>query len=103
MALRTLRAPRHRRQGGPGGPNSAGCLAYSSHMWRAWRGGAALAVVFAAGVARAERLPIRTYTTADGLARDTITGIVPDSLGYLWFLRSEEHTSELQSLRHLVC
>src|ERR1039458_9048354 len=22
---------------------------------------------------------------------------------HLWFLRSEEHTSELQSLRHLVC
>src|ERR1035438_10784526 len=24
-------------------------------------------------------------------------------LGNMWFLRSEEHTSELQSLRHLVC
>jgi hypothetical protein len=28
--------------------------------------------------ARAEQLPIRTYTTADGLARDRVYKIVPD-------------------------
>jgi ligand-binding sensor domain-containing protein/two-component sensor histidine kinase len=34
---------------------------------------------------RAEQLPIRTYTTADGLARDRIFKIVPDPRGFLWF------------------
>ena len=33
----------------------------------------------------AEQLPIRTYTTADGLARDGINKIVSDPRGYLWF------------------
>src|SRR5262249_49329092 len=37
----------------------------------------------------AERLPIKTYTTADGLARDTINRIVQDSKGFLWFCTSE--------------
>jgi hypothetical protein len=36
----------------------------------------------------AEQLPIRTYTTADGLARDRVYKIVPDPRGYLWFCRS---------------
>lgn len=34
---------------------------------------------------RAEQLPIRTYTTADGLARDQIYKIVTDPRGFLWF------------------
>ena len=33
----------------------------------------------------AERLPIKTYTTADGLPRDQIMRIVRDSHGFLWF------------------
>src|SRR5215217_4982915 len=33
----------------------------------------------------AEQLPIRTYTTADGLARDGIYKIVSDPRGFLWF------------------
>src|SRR5258708_35712 len=37
----------------------------------------------------AERLPIRVYTTADGLARDRIVRIVPDSRGYVWFCTTE--------------
>jgi PAS domain S-box-containing protein len=37
----------------------------------------------------AERLPIKTYTTADGLARDTVNRIVQDSKGFLWFCTSE--------------
>ena len=41
------------------------------------------------GNAVAERLPIKTYTTADGLARDHINRIVQDSRGYLWFCTSE--------------
>ena len=38
---------------------------------------------------RAERLPIKTYTTADGLPRDHINRIVQDSRGFLWFCTSE--------------
>src|SRR5215211_9198380 len=34
---------------------------------------------------QAEQLPIRTYTTADGLARDRVYKIVSDPRGYLWF------------------
>src|SRR5258708_19196243 len=33
----------------------------------------------------AERLPIKTYTTNDGLARDAIVRIRQDSHGFLWF------------------
>jgi signal transduction histidine kinase/ligand-binding sensor domain-containing protein len=33
---------------------------------------------------RAERLPLTSYTTADGLGSDRIRRIVPDSLGFLW-------------------
>jgi signal transduction histidine kinase/ligand-binding sensor domain-containing protein len=36
-------------------------------------------------IARAERLPVKTYTTADGLVSNRISRIVRDSLGYLWF------------------
>lgn len=36
--------------------------------------------------ARAERLPIRIYTTADGLASSVVLAIVPDSRGFLWFV-----------------
>ena len=38
---------------------------------------------------RAEQLPIKTYTTADGLARDQINRIVRDSRGFLWFCTRE--------------
>ena len=34
---------------------------------------------------KAEQLPIRTYTTADGLARDRVYKIVDDPRGFLWF------------------
>src|SRR5688572_25313741 len=44
-------------------------------------------IPFAQG--RAEQLPIRTYTTADGLPRDSIHKIVPDPRGYLWFCTSD--------------
>src|SRR5262252_11212510 len=33
----------------------------------------------------AEQLPIRTYTTDDGLGSTFIIRIVPDSKGFLWF------------------
>jgi ligand-binding sensor domain-containing protein/signal transduction histidine kinase len=40
-------------------------------------------------VVLAERLPLKTYTTADGLVRDSITRIVHDSHGFLWFCTPE--------------
>src|SRR5690349_6329910 len=46
-----------------------------------------LLIAFAA--IRAERLPIKTYTTADGLARDQVNRIVRDARGFLWFCTSE--------------
>lgn len=41
------------------------------------------AILILAVALRAERLPVKTYTTADGLARDTVEAIVPDSRGFL--------------------
>jgi len=40
-------------------------------------------------LAKAERLPIKIYTTADGLARDHVSRIRQDSRGFLWFCTSE--------------
>ena len=37
----------------------------------------------------AEQLPIKTFTTADGLANDAINQIVRDSRGFLWFCTAE--------------
>ncbi len=37
----------------------------------------------------AERLPLKTYTVADGLAHDKINKIVRDSRGFLWFCTRE--------------
>lgn len=38
---------------------------------------------------KAEQLPIKSYTTADGLARDSVNRIVQDSRGFLWFATAE--------------
>jgi ligand-binding sensor domain-containing protein len=38
---------------------------------------------------RAELLPVKTYTVADGLLRDNIYKIRQDSYGYLWFCTAE--------------
>src|SRR6266705_3565741 len=38
-----------------------------------------------AAIVPAEQLPVRTYTTADGLPRDLVQRIVRDSHGFLWF------------------
>jgi ligand-binding sensor domain-containing protein len=52
--------------------------------------GIALALLQALSIAgRAAHLPVRTYTTADGLPRNTITCIVPDSWGFLWLCTTE--------------
>jgi ligand-binding sensor domain-containing protein/signal transduction histidine kinase len=44
-----------------------------------------LLVLCAATRTAAERLPIRLYTTADGLASPVVLSIIPDSRGFLWF------------------
>jgi ligand-binding sensor domain-containing protein/signal transduction histidine kinase len=38
---------------------------------------------------QAERLPVKTYTVADGLLRDTVYKIKQDSRGFLWFCTGE--------------
>jgi len=40
-------------------------------------------------IAKAERLPIKTYTVADGLLRDNVYKIKQDSRGFLWFCTAE--------------
>ncbi|RMG56375.1 MAG: hypothetical protein D6723_00495 [Acidobacteria bacterium] len=42
-------------------------------------------VLMAPTLVQAEQLPIKTYTTADGLGSDFIQRIVRDSRGFLWF------------------
>jgi signal transduction histidine kinase/ligand-binding sensor domain-containing protein len=46
-----------------------------------------LATPLAAG--RAELLPIRTYTAADGLPSYEVTGVESDSRGFVWFFMSD--------------
>ena len=41
------------------------------------------------GTAWAERLPIKAYTAADGLAHDRVTCVVSDSRGFLWFCTAQ--------------
>ncbi len=45
-----------------------------------------LGLLMAASIfVQAQHLPIKTYTTADGLAQNHVNRIVRDSRGYLWF------------------
>src|SRR5262249_36308257 len=39
--------------------------------------------------ASAELLPVKTYTTADGLLRDEVSRIKQDSRGFLWFCTND--------------
>lgn len=48
-----------------------------------------LALLCACASARAEQIPVRTYTTTDGLARDFVSQIFQDSNGFIWFCTSE--------------
>jgi ligand-binding sensor domain-containing protein/two-component sensor histidine kinase len=43
------------------------------------------AVIVLLGKAHPEHLPIKTYTTSDGLAQNAVNRIVRDSRGFLWF------------------
>jgi ligand-binding sensor domain-containing protein/signal transduction histidine kinase len=49
----------------------------------------AVVLVAATAPARAERLPIKAYTTDDGLAHNDVRRIVRDSHGFLWFCTAE--------------
>ncbi len=40
-------------------------------------------------IAKAERLPVKTYTAADGLLRDIVSRVRQDSRGFLWFCTGE--------------
>jgi len=48
-----------------------------------------LLLLLVAGTAKAERLPLKAYTVADGLAHNEINKIVRDSRGFLWFCTAE--------------
>ena len=48
-----------------------------------------LLFIFLPSLAQAERLPVKTYTVADGLAHNTVNKIVRDSRGFLWFCTEE--------------
>jgi ligand-binding sensor domain-containing protein len=48
-----------------------------------------LCIFLLALISKSERLPIKTYTVADGLQRDTISRIRQDSRGFLWFCTAE--------------
>ncbi len=48
-----------------------------------------VSVFLLAVIAQAERLPIKTYTVADGLLRDNVRKIKHDSRGFLWFCTSD--------------
>ena len=47
------------------------------------------AILFLPSALKAEHLPIKTYTVADGLLRDSISKITQDSRGFLWFCTAE--------------
>ena len=53
--------------------------------WRAIMLGLAILPI----LLKSELLPIRAYSTADGLAADRVNSIVADSRGFLWFCTSE--------------
>jgi ligand-binding sensor domain-containing protein len=48
-----------------------------------------ITLLLTAGVARGERLPLKAYTTTEGLAHNVVNKIVRDSRGFLWFCTNE--------------
>src|SRR5262250_751508 len=48
-----------------------------------------IALLAVSNPTQAERLPIKVYTTVDGLASNVINRIVRDSRGFLWFCTSD--------------
>src|SRR5215471_6894990 len=78
------RLPRAYRFGYLRPPNDSGIT------WQRLYAGAirspAVPVSIALSSLEARRLPIKTYTTADGLARDRVERVVPDNRGFLWIV-----------------
>src|SRR5678815_5476181 len=70
-----------------------GCVLQSRHARPVMRvvGAFVLAVILALSQASslAERLPIHTLTTADGLPRDQLQCVRSDARGFLWFCTAE--------------
>ncbi len=58
-------------------------------MARALLAGLSIIALLGVSVAPAERLPVRLYNTADGLARDSLHCILNGSDGFLWFCTGE--------------
>ena len=56
----------------------------SAHWWAL-----GLALLAFSGCLRGAQLPLRHYTTADGLANNAVLSIAPDSRGFLWFATAE--------------
>src|ERR1700719_3371137 len=54
-------------------------------MWSLWFG----ILAASAGVLHASQLPVKVYTTADGLPSNSISKIVQDSHGFIWFCTDE--------------
>jgi len=57
--------------------------------WRLWILILITVALFQGQAAHAARLPVRIFTTNDGLAQDTVNCIMQDSHGYLWFCTDE--------------
>ena len=74
--MSALSAVRLASRPGPG-PD---CALFGVRALLAW-----LLLPLVASTAMAERLPLRTYTTDDGLAHSRVRRIVPDPRGFLWF------------------
>src|SRR5260370_36103244 len=53
------------------------------------RWGAYLVVLLLTAALQSAQLPMRVYTTADGLPRERVNCIVPDSHGFLWLCTAE--------------
>jgi ligand-binding sensor domain-containing protein/signal transduction histidine kinase len=49
----------------------------------------ALLLLLLSAAARAEQLPVRVYTSADGLGQNRVKRIVRDSRGFLWFCTAD--------------
>jgi ligand-binding sensor domain-containing protein/two-component sensor histidine kinase len=67
------------------------CSDYSTRQTRQFRSLAylALCIFLLFSGSKAERLPVKTYTVADGLLRDLVYRIKQDSHGFLWFCTAE--------------
>ena len=83
-AARCARGSR-RRDPAPRQPHRLGARG----VWRSRGLWLAVLLLIAWPGVQAERLPLRIYTTADGLAHNAVHRIVRDSRGFLWFCTAE--------------